>query len=109
VTGIDPAAVMAAHKPHRPRPASAPEDRRCVVCRAQFGWATWPCEPYRLAEALAASERALDYSNKAREIMRAEKEHGWREAEKWEVSAGTAREALAAARALLNEIERNRS
>jgi len=28
--------------------------------------------------------RALDYSNNAREIMRAEKEHGWREAQKWE-------------------------
>ena len=45
-------------------------------------------------------EIALDYSNKAREIMRTEKETGWREAERWEQRTEAAESRIAAVRAL---------
>jgi hypothetical protein len=42
------AAVMAAHANRQKTPW-------CIVCNRD-GYASWPCLPYRLAEALAASE-----------------------------------------------------
>lgn len=56
---IDPAAVMAEHR----RCEDYPRHTACVVCVVDAGYeavlADWPCLPYRLAEALVASEAKL--------------------------------------------------
>jgi hypothetical protein len=50
MSDLDPAAVMAAH------PSA---DHWCADHWRVISRAGWPCEPYRLAEALAASETRL--------------------------------------------------